>query len=67
MASVYTGYLDVDAGAKHLFFYFFESRDDPEIDDIVLWIPGGPGCTNALAVMVEQGMSLRSSIRGFRA
>lgn len=28
--SVYTGYLDVDGGAKHLFFYFFESRRDPE-------------------------------------
>lgn len=28
--SVYTGYLDVDAGAKHLFFYFFESRRDPD-------------------------------------
>jgi len=28
--SVYTGYLDVDAGAKHMFFYFFESRRDPE-------------------------------------
>jgi hypothetical protein len=28
--SVYTGYLDVDAGAKHLFFYFFESRRNPD-------------------------------------
>lgn len=28
-ASVYTGYLDVDQGAKHMFFYFFESRRDP--------------------------------------
>lgn len=28
--SVYTGYLDVDAGAKHLFFYFFESRSNPD-------------------------------------
>ena len=30
---MYTGYLDVDAGAKHLFFYFFESRRDPEKGD----------------------------------
>jgi hypothetical protein len=28
--SAYTGYLDVDSGAKHLFFYFFESRRDPD-------------------------------------
>ncbi|CCL99179.1 uncharacterized protein FIBRA_01194 [Fibroporia radiculosa] len=27
--NVYTGYLDVDYGAKHMFFYFFESRRDP--------------------------------------
>ena len=30
LCSVYTGYLDVDYGAKHLFFYFFESRRDPD-------------------------------------
>lgn len=29
-SSVYSGYLDVDQGAKHLFFYFFESRRHPE-------------------------------------
>ena len=27
---MYTGYLDVDYGAKHMFFYFFESRRDPD-------------------------------------
>ncbi|KAF7329931.1 Carboxypeptidase [Mycena kentingensis (nom. inval.)] len=41
--NVYTGYLDVDEGAKHLFFYFFESRRDPAKDDVVMWINGGPG------------------------
>jgi hypothetical protein len=33
--SVYTGYLDVDQGAKHLFL--FESRIEPGKDD-VLWL-----------------------------
>ncbi|SJL13571.1 uncharacterized protein ARMOST_17016 [Armillaria ostoyae] len=28
--NVYTGYLDVDQGAKHMFFYFFESRRNPD-------------------------------------
>ena len=28
--SVYTGYLDVDYGTKHMFFYFFESRRNPD-------------------------------------
>ena len=39
--SVYTGYLDVDYGAKHMFFYFFESRRSPENDDVMMWINGG--------------------------
>jgi hypothetical protein len=30
VASVYSGYLDVDDGAKHLFFYYFESRRNPD-------------------------------------
>jgi hypothetical protein len=37
--SVYSGYVDVEA--RHLFFYFFESRRDPEKDDVVMWINGG--------------------------
>ncbi|KAI0775431.1 Alpha/Beta hydrolase protein [Irpex lacteus] len=36
-----SGYLDVDVGAKHLFFYFFESRRDPAKDDVMMWINGG--------------------------
>lgn len=41
----YTGYLDVDYGTKHMFFYFFESRNDPDADDVLMWINGGPGCS----------------------
>ncbi|THH02964.1 hypothetical protein EW145_g6648 [Phellinidium pouzarii] len=36
----YTGYIDV--GPRHFFFYFFESRSDPENDDVILWTNGGP-------------------------
>jgi carboxypeptidase C (cathepsin A) len=34
---MYSGYLDVDYGAKHLFFYFFESRSDPDSDPVLMW------------------------------
>jgi carboxypeptidase C (cathepsin A) len=37
----YSGYIDTDYGAKHLFFYFFESRSNPEEDDVLMWINGG--------------------------
>ncbi|KAF8075840.1 peptidase S10 serine carboxypeptidase [Lyophyllum atratum] len=53
--SVYTGYLDVDAGAKHLFFYFFESRRSPDKDDVMMWINGGPGCSSAMGLLMELG------------
>ncbi|KAG1863717.1 Alpha/Beta hydrolase protein [Suillus subluteus] len=53
--SVYTGYLDVDQGAKHLFFYFFESRRKPETDDVMMWINGGPGSSSALGLLFELG------------
>ncbi|TEB20364.1 serine carboxypeptidase [Coprinellus micaceus] len=52
----YTGYIDV--GARHLFFYFFESRSDPDKDDVILWTNGGPGGSSALGLFMEQGESL---------
>ncbi len=39
----WTGYLDSRKTAKHYFFYFFESRGNPEDDDLMLWTNGGPG------------------------
>ncbi|CAE6506630.1 unnamed protein product [Rhizoctonia solani] len=39
--NVYSGYLDVDYGAKHLFFYFFESRSDPNSDPVLMWVGVG--------------------------
>ncbi|KAF9448461.1 peptidase S10, serine carboxypeptidase [Macrolepiota fuliginosa MF-IS2] len=53
--NVYTGYFDVDAGAKHMFFYFFESRRDPDSDDVMMWINGGPGCSSAMGLLMELG------------
>ncbi|KAN0097812.1 Merops: S10.UPW [Tylopilus felleus] len=53
--SVYTGYLDVDQGAKHLFFYFFESRRNPAQDDVMMWINGGPGCSSSVGLLFGLG------------
>ena len=49
LSSAYTGYIDVNA--NHFFFYFFESRNDPDTDDVVLWTNGG-----------EHGVSLHRGI-----
>ncbi|KAJ2936592.1 hypothetical protein H1R20_g509, partial [Candolleomyces eurysporus] len=49
----YTGYIDVEA--RHLFFYFFESRNDPDKDDVILWTNGGPGASSSLGLFMELG------------
>lgn len=48
----------MDYGAKHLFFYFFESRGNPDKDDVVMWINGGPGCSSSTGLLMEHGKSL---------
>ncbi|KZS95435.1 serine carboxypeptidase [Sistotremastrum niveocremeum HHB9708] len=50
----YTGYIDTSA-ARHIFFYFFESRSSPETDDVILWTNGGPGCSSSLGLFMELG------------
>ena len=50
----YTGYIDVTE-ARHLFFYFFESRSDPDRDDVILFTHGGPGCSASLGLLFEHG------------
>ncbi|TRM62404.1 Alpha/Beta hydrolase protein [Schizophyllum amplum] len=50
----YTGYLDITK-ARHLFFYFFESRNDPAADDVIFWTNGGPGASSSLGLFMELG------------
>ncbi|GLB36810.1 putative peptidase S10 family protein [Lyophyllum shimeji] len=49
----YTGYIDIET--RHLFFYFFESRTDPDKDDVIMWTNGGPGCSSSLGLLMELG------------
>ncbi|THH00821.1 hypothetical protein EW026_g1775 [Hermanssonia centrifuga] len=49
----FTGYIDIEA--RHLFFYFFESRNDPDTDDVIFWTNGGPGCSSSVGLFMELG------------
>ncbi|KAF9561528.1 serine carboxypeptidase [Agrocybe pediades] len=51
--NAYTGYIDIEA--RHLFFYFFESRNNPDKDDVIFWTNGGPGCSSSLGLFFELG------------
>jgi cathepsin A (carboxypeptidase C) len=50
----YSGYINAGHG-RDLFFTFFESRDKPAEDPVVLWINGGPGCSSMLGMYQELG------------
>ncbi|KAJ3271943.1 hypothetical protein HDV01_006077 [Terramyces sp. JEL0728] len=56
-----SGYVDI-SDDRHVFvfsckyyFWFFESRDKPQSDPVVLWLNGGPGCSSFTGLLMELG------------
>jgi cathepsin A (carboxypeptidase C) len=48
------GFLPI-ANKGKLFYWWFQSRNQPSTDPLVLWLTGGPGCSSELALFEENG------------
>jgi len=50
------GYIPVNSTYNaNLFYWMFESQNNPKTDPVVLWMTGGPGCSSELALFFENG------------
>lgn len=50
---VETGFIDVGRGK--LFYWLFGPRFKKDDSPVLLWLTGGPGCSNGLALFYENG------------
>jgi len=50
----HSGFLPIENKGT-LFYWWFESRNQPSTDPLVLWLTGGPGCSSELALFEENG------------
>jgi len=44
-----------DKAKDDIFYWWFESQNDPKTDPVVLWLTGGPGCASEIALFYENG------------
>ncbi|PVH77469.1 alpha/beta-hydrolase [Cadophora sp. DSE1049] len=50
----WSGTVDV-TDRKRLFFWFFESQNDPLNDPVIIWMSGGPGGSSMMGLFTEVG------------
>lgn len=51
----YSGYIDLDE-ENHMFFWFFEARNNPDEAPITLWLEGGPGADSLFGLFDRKSL-----------
>ncbi|OQR93221.1 serine protease family S10 [Achlya hypogyna] len=51
----YAGHLVLPSTGQKMFYWFVESETNPELDPVVLWLNGGPGCSSLGGFFTELG------------
>ncbi|KDO31610.1 hypothetical protein SPRG_19513 [Saprolegnia parasitica CBS 223.65] len=51
----YAGHLVLPSNGQKMFYWFVESESNPEVDPLVLWLNGGPGCSSLGGFFTELG------------
>jgi len=52
----HSGYITVNPKVDaNLFYWCFESQNNPATDPFIVWLTGGPGCSSILALTFENG------------
>lgn len=47
--------IETDKGNNSLYFLLAESRGDKDIDPLIIWFQGGPGCSSMIGMYTEMG------------
>ncbi|XGW09546.1 hypothetical protein V3C99_011658 [Haemonchus contortus] len=56
----YSGFFQV-SHTHVLHYWFVESRNDPQVDPLIFWFNGGPGCSSLAGLLIEMGPYLVNS------